>query len=171
MANLINIVVLTRKDMISPTNVVLTGLAIADLAVLLEYIPYTLHTYLRPTTHSVKDRYTYGWAMLVLWHSNFSQVFHTISIWLTVVLAVWRYIAVAYPQKNRDWCNMDTTYRAAGWKWVPDQESHHWYQYHRLCGYHERNSQTEFHQGFEFLDIQRIVQADAVGSADCVEPQ
>lgn len=111
-ANLLNILVLTRKDMISPTNVVLTGLAIADLAVLLEYIPYSSHTYLRPKSHSVKDRYTYGWAMLVLWHSNFSQVFHTISIWLTVVLAVWRYIAVAYPQKNRDWCNMETTYVA-----------------------------------------------------------
>lgn len=111
-ANIINIIVLTRKDMISPTNVVLTGLAIADLAVLLDYIPYTCHIYLRPSSHSIRDRYTYGWALLVLWHSNFSQVFHTISIWLTVVLAVWRYIAVAYPQKNRDWCKMENTYKA-----------------------------------------------------------
>ncbi len=112
LANIVNIVVLTRKDMISPTNVVLTGLAIADLAVLLDYIPYTCHTYLRPKTHSIKDRYTHEWALFVLWHSNFSQVFHTISIWLTVVLAVWRYIAVAYPQKNRDWCKMENTYKA-----------------------------------------------------------
>lgn len=112
LANVMNIIVLTRKDMISPTNVVLTGLAIADLAVLLDYIPYTCHMYLRPNSHSVIDRWTYGWALFVLWHSNFSQVFHTVSIWLTVVLAVWRYIAVAYPQKNRDWCKMENTYKA-----------------------------------------------------------
>lgn len=108
-ANIMNIIVLTRRDMISPTNVVLTGLAIADLAVLLDYIPYTCHTYLRPKEHSVKDRYTYGWALFVFWHSNFSQVFHTISIWLTVVLAVWRYIAIAYPSNSRNWCNMENT--------------------------------------------------------------
>lgn len=34
---------------------------------------------------------------------------HTISIWLTVTLAVWRYIAVSYPQRNRIWCGMRTT--------------------------------------------------------------
>lgn len=37
------------------------------------------------------------------------QVFHTISIWLTLTLAVWRFIAVAYPQRNREWCGMQQT--------------------------------------------------------------
>lgn len=37
------------------------------------------------------------------------QVCHTVSIWLTVTLAVWRYIAVAHPQRNREWCCMRTT--------------------------------------------------------------
>lgn len=37
------------------------------------------------------------------------QVCHTVSIWLTVTLAVWRYIAVAHPQHNREWCCMRTT--------------------------------------------------------------
>lgn len=36
-------------------------------------------------------------------------MFHTISIWLTVTLAVWRYIAVAHPARNHEWCNMRTT--------------------------------------------------------------
>lgn len=38
------------------------------------------------------------------------QVFHTISIWLTVTLAVWRYIAIAYPQHNSTWCSMTRTH-------------------------------------------------------------
>lgn len=121
LANMVNIIVLTRKDMISPTNVVLTGLAVADLLVLVEYVPFTCHMYLRPKRYPIRDRYTYGWALFVLMHSNFSQVFHTISIWLTVTLAVWRYIAVGYPQRNRVWCRMETTYAvvAAGYILCP----------------------------------------------------
>lgn len=40
------------------------------------------------------------------------QVCHTVSIWLTVTLAVWRYIAVAHPQRNREWCSMQITIAA-----------------------------------------------------------
>lgn len=102
-ANGLNIAVLTRKEMCSATNAILTGLAVADLLVMLEYIPYALHSYLyiRPP----QNTYTYGWTVFVLFHALFAQVFHTISIWLTVTLAVWRYIAVAHPQKNREWCS------------------------------------------------------------------
>ncbi len=34
-------------------------------------------------------------------------MFHTISIWLTLLLAVWRYISVAHPLRSRDWCTLD----------------------------------------------------------------
>ncbi|KAK9512916.1 hypothetical protein O3M35_001227 [Rhynocoris fuscipes] len=106
-ANLLNIVVLTRREMTSPTNAILTGLAVADLLVMLEYIPFAWHMYL--SIGSKTNRYSYLWALFVLLHSNFTQVCHTISIWLTVTLAVWRYIAVAYPQRNREWCGMQRT--------------------------------------------------------------
>ncbi|KAG8298528.1 myosuppressin receptor activity protein [Homalodisca vitripennis] len=106
-ANVLNIAVLTRREMSSPTNVILTGLAVADLLVMLEYIPFACHMYLpqRPK----RERFSYGWALFVLLHAQVSQVCHTISIWLTVTLAVWRYIAVAYPQRNREWCGMQRT--------------------------------------------------------------
>ncbi|XP_057331179.1 G-protein coupled receptor dmsr-1-like isoform X2 [Microplitis mediator] len=106
-ANTLNIAVLTRHEMNSPTNAILTGLAVADLLVMLEYIPYASHMYLYH--RSRKDIYTYGWAVFVLFHSLFTQVCHTISIWLTVTLAIWRYIAVAYPQRNREWCSFQKT--------------------------------------------------------------
>ncbi|KAJ8681201.1 hypothetical protein QAD02_016988 [Eretmocerus hayati] len=106
-ANGLNIAVLTRREMRSPTNTILTGLAVADMLVMLDYIPYAVHSYLYH--RSKRERYSYAWAVFVLFHSFFSQVFHTISICLTVTLAVWRYIAVAHPQKNREWCSQPRT--------------------------------------------------------------
>ncbi|CAD7003025.1 unnamed protein product, partial [Ceratitis capitata] len=108
-ANTLNIIVLTRKEMRSPTNAILTGLAVADLAVMLEYIPYTTHDYILAQRLPREQRLSYAWACFIKFHSIFPQVLHTISIWLTVTLAVWRYIAVGYPQKNSIWCGMRTT--------------------------------------------------------------
>ncbi|KAH8272388.1 hypothetical protein KR018_002418, partial [Drosophila ironensis] len=108
-ANTLNIIVLTRREMRSPTNAILTGLAVADLAVMLEYIPYTIHDYILTDSLPREEKLSYSWACFIKFHSIFAQVLHTISIWLTVTLAVWRYIAVGYPQKNRLWCGMRTT--------------------------------------------------------------
>lgn len=107
-ANSLNIVVLTRREMRSPTNAILTGLAIADLLVMIDYIPYAIY-FLPHLNLSKEQRLSYGWAWYILFHAIFAQIMHTISIWLTVTLAVWRYIAVGYPQKNRIWCSMQKT--------------------------------------------------------------
>ncbi|XP_011647539.1 sex peptide receptor [Pogonomyrmex barbatus] len=115
-ANVLNIAVLTRREMQSPTNMILTGLAVADLLVMIEYIPYAIHMYLYK--RSRKDTFTYGWSIFVLFHSNFAQVCHTISICLTVTLAVWRYIAVAHPQRNREWCSDKRTFLMIAFAYV-----------------------------------------------------
>ena len=45
--NLVNILVLTHKDMRSnPINLLLTGIAVADMLVMMEYIPFAVHMYL-----------------------------------------------------------------------------------------------------------------------------
>lgn len=107
LANTLNIIVLTRMDpRISPTNAILTGLALADNLVMIEYIPFAFHQYIfrnRP----VYERFTYPWTVYVLIHAHVTQVFHTISIWLTLLLAVWRYLSVAHPLRSRDWCTLD----------------------------------------------------------------
>ncbi|KAK3915630.1 Thyrotropin-releasing hormone receptor [Frankliniella fusca] len=75
-ANGLNIAVLTRREMASPTNAILTGLAVADLLVMLEYIPFALHMYLlsRPPA----EKYSYPWTVFVLFHANFAQAWiHT----------------------------------------------------------------------------------------------
>lgn len=47
LANTVNIVVLTRRDMITPTNILLTGLSVAQLLLLLSYLSLVLYNFLR----------------------------------------------------------------------------------------------------------------------------
>ncbi|XP_023220826.1 sex peptide receptor-like [Centruroides sculpturatus] len=104
-ANILNIVVLTRKSMISPTNAILTGLAVADMLVMFSYLPFAIHNYIR-TDLPKAEKYSYGWAVFTLFHAHFTVVFHTISIWLTVTVAIWRYMAVSCPATNLNWGSM-----------------------------------------------------------------
>lgn len=50
-ANILNIIVLTRKDMSkTPINTILKWLSVADMFVMIEYIPFTIYTtYIRPS--------------------------------------------------------------------------------------------------------------------------
>ena len=74
-ANILNIIVLTRRKMKSPTNVLLTGLSVAHLLITLEYIPFVCHMYLRQNTEGIhSDEYPYASAIYLLFHANFSQV-------------------------------------------------------------------------------------------------
>ncbi len=81
--------------MISPTNAILTGMAVTDMFVIASYIPFAIHNFIRIDT-SEKVMYSRGWAIFTLFHAHFTVVCHTISIWLTVILAIWRYLAVRY---------------------------------------------------------------------------
>lgn len=48
-ANILNIIVLTRKDMCkTPINQILKWLAVADMFVMIEYIPFTIYMYIIP---------------------------------------------------------------------------------------------------------------------------
>ncbi|KAF8782904.1 Sex peptide receptor like protein [Argiope bruennichi] len=104
-ANVLNIIVLTRKNMVSPTNAILTGLAVADMLVMFSYLPFTFHNYIR-TDLSEKEKFSYGWAIFTLFHAHFTVVNHTISIWLTVTVAIWRFMAVSFPASSANLCSM-----------------------------------------------------------------
>lgn len=92
LANALNIAVLTRKDLAgSPINRILCGLAVADLALMVEYMPFTCYMYL---TTAKKEEFSHVGAVYVLLHTYVSQVLHTTSIALTLILAMWRYVIV-----------------------------------------------------------------------------
>ncbi|ELT99172.1 hypothetical protein CAPTEDRAFT_142791 [Capitella teleta] len=106
-ANLVNIVVLTRKNMQSSTNLILTWLAVADLLTMASYLPVSIHFYIMrdpqlefPSTRSI------GWIGLMLFHINFTVVCHTIAIWLTIILAIFRYLYICYPIQGASLCSM-----------------------------------------------------------------
>lgn len=105
-ANILNICVLTTREMRIPTNFILTGLAVSDLLVMLEYIPFASHVYIN-SSHARKhvEYFSYPWAVYTYFHALFTQVCHFNSCCLTVMLAVWRYIALNKPQMNKIWCH------------------------------------------------------------------
>jgi len=89
-ANVLNIVVLTRRDMITATNSILTGLAVSDGLTMAAYLPFALHFYVLYGTELTPEKNTYTAACFMLFYASFSVFVHTVSIWLTVVLAVFR---------------------------------------------------------------------------------
>lgn len=105
-ANCLNIVVLTRKNMISPTNVLLTWLAISDGLTMMAYLPYAILNY---HVFAKDDASPLSNARFIMFFAIFSVVVHSISIWLTVSLAVFRYIFIRYPRRGAKMCS---TYRA-----------------------------------------------------------
>lgn len=107
-ANVLNICVLTTKNMRIPTNFILTGLAVADLLVMLEYLPFALSVYLHPILQK-PENFTKAKAYFLYFHAVFSQICHFISCCLTVLLAVWRYIAIKHPQENKVLCSAGRT--------------------------------------------------------------
>lgn len=46
------------------------------------------------------------WGMVVLFHVNFSLMIHTVSIWLTLSLAIWRYIMIKYHSLAQSLCTV-----------------------------------------------------------------
>lgn len=104
-SNLTNIVVLTRKSMATPTNHLLTALAIADALTMVSYLPYAVYF----NCLAVPDetfKHPKGWIVYLLFNFNFTITTHTIAMWLTVALAVFRYIAVCHHTLGARLCNI-----------------------------------------------------------------
>ncbi|PZC77918.1 G-protein coupled receptor dmsr-1 isoform X2 [Helicoverpa armigera] len=102
LANTMNIAVLTRRDMAAaPINRLLKWLAVADVFVMIEYVPFVIYRHL---VLPEKLDFPYSWAMYLLFHMHFAQILHTASICLTLSLAIWRYLAIKYSDKSHILC-------------------------------------------------------------------
>ena len=105
-ANVLNIIILTRKNMVSSTNIILTGLAISDGITMAFYLPYALQMYVIHGTEVSPERDTESCAKFQLSYAIVSVIMHSISIWLTVTLAVFRYVFIRFPRRGARWCNV-----------------------------------------------------------------
>ncbi|XP_013794582.2 sex peptide receptor-like [Limulus polyphemus] len=109
-ANTLIVVVLAQRHMRTPTNLVLLAMAISDLLTLLFPAPwyfymYTLGNYSK-VLFPIPACYSYHYMYEVI-----PAFFHTASIWLTLVLAVQRYIYVCHPTVASTWCTVPRVIR------------------------------------------------------------
>ena len=79
------------KELWSEGAATLAGIAVADVLMMLEYLPFVVHmNILAWEEEDREDKLSYAWGVFLLFHANFSIMIHTVSIWLTLSLAVWR---------------------------------------------------------------------------------
>ncbi|GFR66442.1 FMRFamide receptor [Elysia marginata] len=108
LSNTANIIVLTRKNMASSSNTILMWLAVSDLLTMLSYLPFAYHFFItEPGDPKVSPFSTpdFAWLLFLLFHANFSIVCHTVAIWLTIALAIFRYIYICKPTSGAYYCS------------------------------------------------------------------
>ena len=99
--NLVNVTVLTRKNMQTPINCILTWLAVSDIATMVSYIPFSVHFYIEHSSNSISaTKNSLSWMTFLMVYLNFSATTHTISIWLGVALAILRHRHIQSPAKG-----------------------------------------------------------------------
>lgn len=133
-ANIANIVVLNKKHMRTSTNVILKWLAVADLCTMMEYVPFALKFYVfkDPVIENLYVR-SYSWMCYLLFHANFSITMHSISIWLTIMLAIFRFLYIFFPAKGSIYCSLEhakfvimSVYVSAVLVCIPNYISNYW---------------------------------------------
>lgn len=108
LSNCANIIVLTRKNMASSTNTLLLWLAVCDLLKMTDYLLFAVHFYVMEPADPSRFAFSsskFSWIVFLLFHANFSIVCHTTTIWLTIALAIFRYIYICKPTSGVYYCS------------------------------------------------------------------
>lgn len=101
--NVANVIVLTKPKMrTSPTNVILTGLSLAQICLLINYLCYTIYG-VWDADECNESTKSYRWLIYLLLNVNLNVLFHTIGLVHTSLIAVFRYIAVAFAATHSHW--------------------------------------------------------------------
>ncbi|XP_075155532.1 sex peptide receptor-like [Haematobia irritans] len=103
--NSLIVLILSKKNMSTPTNFVLMGMAICDMLTVIFPAPaliymYTFGNHYKPL-HPISLCRAY-----IIFVDVLPAICHTASIWLTLALAVQRYIYVCHAPMARTWCTI-----------------------------------------------------------------
>ncbi|XP_033758746.1 sex peptide receptor-like [Pecten maximus] len=102
--NTLVVVVLLKKHMRSPTNAILAGMALSDMFTGLFPLPVFLYFF---SMGHYKEYIPYNWCFTYKFMSELiPTIFHTASIWLTMALAIQRYIYICHSFQARKWCTI-----------------------------------------------------------------
>ncbi|XP_050416348.1 sex peptide receptor-like [Patella vulgata] len=97
-------IVLLKRNMRSPTNTLLVGMAISDMLTGVFPLPIFLQFF---ATDRLREYIPYSWCYAYMYLAEYiPTIFHTASIWLTMALAIQRYIYVCHSFKARVWCTI-----------------------------------------------------------------
>lgn len=102
--NLFVFSILTKPSMKASINVILAAIAVSDSLTGLTALPYYIYFYSR----DIDQVYIpYQWCYIQKLTSGiFPTIFHTISVWLTVTLAVQRYIYLCHSLRAKRLCTV-----------------------------------------------------------------
>lgn len=105
--NILNITVLSHPKMRNSVNLLLTLLAVSELALLFIYIPYVLLFNLCFDTKNIPRFYTpdIRHARYMLNYTNASVFLHLSASWLIITTACFRFIYVQFPLKSAKLCS------------------------------------------------------------------
>lgn len=103
--NILNGFVWSRKKMRTSTNVLLTVLAFTDGMSLFLYLVYVCY-FFTATGPSELIYHSKGWMYVVVICFHEFIAFHTVSNWLTISLAIFRYMKVCRPNAAKRHCNL-----------------------------------------------------------------
>lgn len=115
LANLANVIVLTRKNMAnSSTNRILMWLAVADLLMFTVYFPQVVHfNLLREPNTPYLTTSSYAWVKFSQFVVSFVIIGHAAAVWLTVILALFRFLYIALPTTGPALASMKNANRCA----------------------------------------------------------
>ncbi|GFS10406.1 FMRFamide receptor [Elysia marginata] len=96
--------VLLKPHMRSPTNAILVAMALTDMFTGLFPVPVFIYFY---ATERFHEWVPYDWCLVLDFFMEYiPTIFHTASIWLTMALAIQRYIYVCHSFKARTLCTI-----------------------------------------------------------------
>ncbi|XP_065204533.1 pineal opsin-like [Planococcus citri] len=107
-------VIIFAKNVFSPSNILFTSLAISNLIVLLFGIPRIWFGIWHYRIYYTLDRGSYTEIEMIAEYylGTGQKIFYNISLYHTMILAIWRYIAITLPLKERIFCNVRMTLAA-----------------------------------------------------------
>lgn len=105
-ANVVNILVLSKRSMKSSTNYYLCTLAVFDILFLVSAVTMTF----QHQDNDVKDMHWY-FRYKNICGRTFTDMASNIAIWLTITFTVERYVGVCYPMRGKLWCTTEKAKR------------------------------------------------------------
>ncbi|XP_065204529.1 sex peptide receptor-like [Planococcus citri] len=115
--NLITVIVFVKKNLpASSSNTLCSSLAISDFAISILCFPQMWINLYYPGIFTLSSVYRANHVRWIISNGCFKlqKVFYNISCLHTMMLAIWRYIAVTHPLKERYWCNLKVTFEGIG---------------------------------------------------------